>query len=453
MAKILGLQFGKDDHRGYFCETRSGVNIFSFGGGHWKNHIHEPFTGAWQRNMEIRRDIALDNFAIYTCVSRIASDIAKCPAIIKHKDDEGGVLSTVEVPRYSSVLRRPNHYQNWAQFCESWLMSKLLFGNSFVLKERDQNGRVSKLHVLNPDRIRIEVTPDGSVWYKYKFSKLDGGSSGHNDVSDYVFSSYDIVHDRCSVTLPETPLIGISPLAACLLAAGMGSQALHHSSRLFFAGRPGGILQVPKAVTKEQAEELKRHYNSNMFGDGASGLLVISDGMTFNPLGATAQDSMAKDSIHLSADIVCAAYGVPKYFVLGTDPTGGNIEAEQMRYFSMCLQTHIEKIEHHLDEALEVDIHTYSIELDTTNLMRMDTTSRWSAHKVAISCGAKTPNEVRREEGLRPVEGGDQCYMQQQNFPLSDMAKRSLLDNPFSNSQGVSSITMPPANDNQEQEE
>jgi hypothetical protein len=54
------------------------------------------------------------------------------------QEDEDGI--DVEVDRaspYSPVLKRPNHYQNRIQFFNYWMLSKLMRGNTYALKQRD----------------------------------------------------------------------------------------------------------------------------------------------------------------------------------------------------------------------------------------------------------------------------------------------------------------------------
>ena len=79
--------------------------------------IHEPFTGAWQRNKEIEYETSIAYPTLYACVNRIVSDIEKMPFEAR----EG---------RLPEVLRAPNHYQTASQFRAAWIMSKLLCGNT-----------------------------------------------------------------------------------------------------------------------------------------------------------------------------------------------------------------------------------------------------------------------------------------------------------------------------------
>jgi hypothetical protein len=73
-----------------------------------------------------------------------------------------------------------------------------------------------------------------------------------------------------------------------------------------------------------------------------------------------------------------------------------------------------------------LDLPSYlTIEFDDALLIWMDTTSRVNAAKTAISSGAVSPNEARDEWfGLGPVPGGETPYLQQQNWPLADLADR-----------------------------
>ena len=64
-------------------------------------------------------------------------------------------------------------------------------------------------------------------------------------------------------------------------------------------------------------------------------------------------------------------------------------------------------------------------EFDLDQLLRMDTATRFSAYATAIGAGFMTPNEARRRSSLPPIEGGDTCYMQVQNYSLAELNARA----------------------------
>ncbi|MDM2931996.1 hypothetical protein [Citrobacter sp. Cu233] len=61
--------------------------------------MHEPFAGAWQRNLEINQDTVLSYYAVFACISLIASDIAKMPPRLMRRDTKG--------------VRRPHRRTSW----------------------------------------------------------------------------------------------------------------------------------------------------------------------------------------------------------------------------------------------------------------------------------------------------------------------------------------------------
>lgn len=108
--------------------------------GPWWGPITESFAGAWQTNTVVTGQQTLLSFPpVYACVTGIASDIAKNPIKLTEVDKDG-IWNEVTDSPFLPVLRKPNHYQNHIQFIEQWVLSKLLHGNTYVLKQRDQRG-------------------------------------------------------------------------------------------------------------------------------------------------------------------------------------------------------------------------------------------------------------------------------------------------------------------------
>jgi hypothetical protein len=60
------------------------------------------------------------------------------------EQDSNGIWKEVDVAAFSPVLRKPNRYQNRIKFIEQWVVSKLLHGNTYVLKQRDNAASSSR---------------------------------------------------------------------------------------------------------------------------------------------------------------------------------------------------------------------------------------------------------------------------------------------------------------------
>lgn len=397
----------------------------SSGRGGWFR-ILEPFSGAWQRNIEQRPETLLSFSAVYACVTLIASDISKL-GIALVEQDRFGIWNETTSPAFSPVLRRPNHYQNRIQFIENWVTSKLVTGNTYILKHRDQRGVVIALYVLDPNRVTPLVTPNGDVYYQL----------GRDDLSRtdaIVAPARDIIHDRMNPLYH--PLCGLSPISACGLAALQGLRVQNHSTQFFANGaNPGGVLTAPGTIDQTTAKRLEDKWNSEYGGDNAGKIAVLGDGLKYEAMTMSAVDSQLVEQLNWTALNVCTSFHVPAYMIgVAPAPPYNNVEALNQQYYAQCLQNPIESIELLLDEGLGLDKvpdRVLGTEFDIDALLRMDTLTRVNAAKAAMDSGA-TPNEVRKRfHGYGPAEGGDTPYMQQQNFSLAALARRDAKDDPF----------------------
>src|SRR5580765_2866342 len=111
----------------------------------WWPTVREPYPGGWQHNADLPIDSAIRNPTIFSCATLIAETIGKCQLRLVEQV-EPDVWVPTQNPAYSPVLRKPNRYQTIQKFLEAWLSSKLLTGNAFILKQRDQRGVVVALY-------------------------------------------------------------------------------------------------------------------------------------------------------------------------------------------------------------------------------------------------------------------------------------------------------------------
>jgi hypothetical protein len=152
-------------------KTLSGVD--SRGGMSSWFRVLESFSGAWQTNTEVELTNVLTYAPVYACVRLISSDIGKLRLRLVRQDKDG-LWHETENPAFSPVLRKPNRYQTRIKFIQYWLTSKLIHGNAYVLKQRDNRGVVTAMYVLDPTRVTPLVSEDGAVFYQLHADNLSG---------------------------------------------------------------------------------------------------------------------------------------------------------------------------------------------------------------------------------------------------------------------------------------
>lgn len=388
--------------------------------------VRESFTGAWQQNVDVRAESVLSYFAVFACVTLIAADIGKLALRLVTQDTDG-IWNEATNPAFSPVLRKPNHYQTIIKFVEAWIVSKLVHGNAYVLKQRDRRGVVVAMYVLNAQKVTPLIAPDGAVYYELSIDTLA-------ELPDQItVPASEIIHDPM-VALYH-PLCGVSPIYACGLAAAEGLAIQGNSTRLFANGaRPGGLLLAPGAISDETATRLRDYWNTNYTGANVGKVAVLGDGLKYEGLTMNAVDAQLIDQLKWTAENVCACYHVAPYMIgVGPPPPYANVEPLVQLYYGQCLQTLMTSLEKSLDEGLglllPIDGVQYGTEFDIDDLIWMDTKTRGEA--AAKSAGTLSPNEARKKYyGMGPVEGGESPMVQQQYYSLEALAERDAAD-PF----------------------
>lgn len=393
----------------------------------WFPIIREPFTGAWQRNREINNQLVLAHYAVYSCSTLIASDISKmCLRLVEQ--DKDGIWNEASSASFSPVLRKPNRYQTRIKFIENWVVSKLLRGNTVILKERDNRGVVVAMYILDWGRVKPLVAPDGGVYYQLSADNLAG-------IGEQVaVPASEIIHDTM-VPLFH-PLCGVSPLFACGIAAMQGLTMQANATKFFENGAtPSGVLTAPGTIDNVTATRIKKEWEEKFTGQNSGRVAVLGDGLKYEKMAMTAVESQMIEQLKWTAETICSCFHIPAYMVgIGAAPAYNNIEALNQQYYSQCLQAIIESIELLLDEGLgltTVTNHVYGTEFDLDDLLRMDTATQYDTIGKGIGAGLLAPNEGRKKINQKPVKGGDTPYLQQQNFSLAALDRRDQSDDPF----------------------
>lgn len=402
------------------------LNGGGWAGGWWPGAVLESFTGAWQSNTVAAPTTTLVSFSpVFSCITGIASDVSKLRVKL-YREEDGICQEITENQPWLPLLRNPNHYQDRIKFFESWMISKLMYGNTYILKQRDSRGVVKSMYVLHPGCVKPLVADDGSVYYELTRDDLSGIHEGTIEelIRRYgrtAIPASEIIHDRMNTFWH--PLVGISPLYACGNSATLGSSILGNSTKFFQnLSRPGGHLTAPGTISDETAARLKALFEANFSADNIGKLLVTGDGLEFKPFAFNAENSQLKEQFEMAIEDAARAFRYPVWKLTGKMPPYTKPDQAQTQYYSDCLGSHIEAIELCLDNGLELPLGM-GTEFDLDGLMRMDTQALYESINLAKTW--MTPNEKRNKANLEPVPlGGDTIYLQEQDHSIEAIAKR-----------------------------
>lgn len=435
---VLGLSGTTKAVTSVARQTGTLSSVFSRG---WFR-IVESFAGAWQRNVDVSLDNVTTHPTLFACVTLIASTIAKMRMRLVQELD--GIWVELQVASFSPVLRKPNGFQNQQQFYEFWALSKLLNGNTYVLKVRDKSRDVMAMYVLDPSRVRPLISPNGDVFYQLGKDDLNQLP----DAQGYVVPATEIIHDRWNCMFHG--LVGLSPIYACGVAAVQGLNIQNSSTSFFGNGSmPGGVLTAPGAIDQPTADRLKAYFDESFSGDNAGKVAILGDGLHYEPMAMTAAASQLVEQLKWSDEKIASAYHMPLFMVSSASyPPYNTVVALQTMFYSMCVQSLAEAIENCLDEGLgltdgAVASNKYGTEFNRDDLFTMDLVTLMQTLEKGKNY--YTPNDGRKRLGLRRVPGGDDVYRQQQDFSLRALQKRDAKEDPFAKSGGRPAPSAPPS--------
>lgn len=358
---------------------------------------------------------ALACSAVYAAVSVISQEIARLP--IKHyrRLPEGG-REELRASRITRVLRRPNHVQNRSDFFLNFVSSLLLNGNAYAIAERDSSRRIVSYMGRTPGAVRPRVDPaSGAVFY-------DVADQATQPTAPRQVPARDVLHAR--LFCPGDPLVGVSPLTACGLSMATAS-TVSRSSLAFWQNqaRPSGILSTDRPLSTEAARRLRDQWESAGRGDRSGKTAVLDSGLSWQPLSISPQDSQIVQTFNLQVDDIARVYRVPLAFLARLEgATWSNVESMTRSFFVSCLAFYVEHIEAALDSFFQLPADQ-EISFDVERAMqRAEFDRRMTAASVAVRGGIYSPNEIRDMEGLKPVEGGDEVFLQAQMEPVEQRA-------------------------------
>lgn len=390
----------------------------------WFPIIKESFAGAWQQNVEVVKDSVVAFAPNFACMTLIASDISKLPLNLIGLTDSG-VWQIVDNPAYSKVLRKPNNFQNRIQFIESWVLSKMQAGNTYVLKVRDARGVVSQLKVLDPNLVEPLVSDAGEVFYQLAADNVVGIEA------QVTVPASEIIHDRFNTLFH--PLCGLPPIYAAGVIAMQGIYIQENSAKLFKNGSQApGILTAPGAIGDDTAKRLKDHWEANYVGQSNYGkVAVLGDGLKYERAALSSGEAQLIEQLNWGAVMICAVYHVPPYKIgVGEAPPYTNIQSVNLQYYQDCIQNLVEAIELCLDEGLGL-ANNVGVQFDVEALLRMDSLTQTDVITKRTGAGLMKIDEGRAVFGMAPIAGGNAAYLQQQNYSLEALSKRDSKDDPF----------------------
>lgn len=279
-----------------------------------------------------------------------------------------------------------------------------LWGNAYLLIQRDALGRVLYLLPIHPGQVRPgRRTSDNAKRYAVSAPLPDGSAPR-------VLGDLDVLHIP---GLGYDGIAGISPIRAARQGISLALAAEEFGARLFGNGSlAAGVLQTDQRLTPTQADRLQARWQEKRGGlTHAHDTIVLDKGLKFERLTIPPEDAQFLESRSFQVSEIARMYGVPPHMLMATDKStswGSGIEQQTIGFVTYTLRPWLSRIEARLTRLLGPE--TVYVRFGLEGLLRGDSAQRAAFYNTLFQLGALSTNEIRALEEMSPVEGGDVRY-------------------------------------------
>ena len=359
------------------------------------------FFGTSSSGKSVNEKTALQTTAVYACVRILAETIASLPLHI-YRFSPNGKEKAATHPLYYLLHSEPNPEMTSFVFRETLMGHLLLWGNAYAQIIRNGRGTVMALYPLLPNKMMVNRTDQGILYYQYE-----------KDGQTYFLSNQDVLHIP---GLGFDGLIGYSPIAMAKNAIGMAIATEEYGAKFFANGaNPGGVLEHP-GVVKDPAR-VRDSWNAVYQGSGnAHRVAVLEEGMKFQSIGIPPEQAQFLETRKFQLNEIARIFRIPPHMIGDLEKSSfSNIEQQSLEFVMYTLDPWVIRWEQAIQRALFSDSEKkqYFVKFNVDGLLRGDYQSRMNGYAVGRQNGWLSSNDIRELENLNriPTELGGDLYL------------------------------------------
>jgi HK97 family phage portal protein len=345
---------------------------------------------------------ALQVAAVLACVSRISLDVASMPMLIKRKNADGTdtVLDRARIMRLITQAPNPQHTAH--QFVQMLTAQGALYGDGYAYIVRNSVDEPIELWPLQKTEVGVQRLGFDLV---YTISAYEGAISGQ-------FGARNVLHLR-----PQSMdgLCGLDRLVLARNHIGL-AQAVHAvlSRSYKNGGRMPGYWSTDETLGPDESTIIATTLQASNTGDNQWKSPLLDRGMGYHSIGQTFDDSQLNETRRQEMIEVCIAFNMLPA-VLGIDDKTqafASVEAMFSAHLRHTLRPWLTCWEQCVDRDLLDGQGPLFAKFDTSDMEKATTKERAESYGVLMDNLVMMPSEARQREGLQPVAGIDDVWMQ-----------------------------------------
>lgn len=350
----------------------------------------------------------------YANVNAIARPVADIEYEL-YRLKAGDKVEEIEEHELLDLLYKVNPFQTKYDWVFTLVSNLLLQGEAVTyLAGRGNNpsAKPTELWSLRPDFMRI-VPGDiekGEFVANYVYSV-----PGREPIN---FAPWEIMFMR--LPNPKNAYRGMGVIEAAMDTIQANKFAVEWNKGFFYnSARPDAVLMSEQKLGADVMERLKTVWNNNYSTrrNNAQKVAVLEAGLKYQQVQQTAKDMDFLAGQEWTRDKIMAMFGNTKTALGITDDVNrANAEASEYQHTKFTIAPMMRRITDYLNEFL-VPLFGSDLYLSFDDPTPESEDLKMKKWEIGLN-RVYTINELREEEGLTPVDGGDVIYMPLTQVPL-----------------------------------
>jgi HK97 family phage portal protein len=281
------------------------------------------------------------------------------------------------------------------------MVSLLLRGNgyAFVTDRNPVDLRPRGLLPLHPDTVRPHQDSSGFI--------------DHYRINGKTVDAADVLH-LVGMAAPGA-VTGMSVIEYARTTFGLALATEQFGTNFFVNGaHMSGVIEMDADLDNDRARQLRDRFTTKHAGLRRSHLPgVLTGGAKWKQISVNPDDAQFLETRDFQRGEIAMLFGVPPHMLGMTDKTtswGTGLVEQSLGFLRYTVSDWVGRFEDAWTAMLPGGATGTLARFDLDAMLRPDPLKRWQAHTAARNAAIKTVNEIRAEETLEPVDGGDDIH-------------------------------------------
>ena len=327
-------------------------------------------------------------------------------------DEDGNTELVTDGYLHNLLNVSPNAFMTPADFLKKITLDYLIHGNAFIRIDKARGADyIAALIPLNPEQVTTELK-GSKIIYKFWSDK--------NEIVEY--SADQIMHWKGI----GNGIVGLSTVDFARTTLTEAVAAQNASIEMFTTkGKLKGILcsETP-LMRQDQASDFLKSFQA--MSEAPIGIPLLPSGFKFQSVALSPVETQLLQTREFIVKEFARWFNIPYGLLTGESPE--LVDLSNYFYETTILPMCVE-IEQLFRQKIVKD-ESLTVKFRTSVLKRMSDQTRIQMQTSYVQNGLRTRNEIRRDDGLKRLDGADELTAQNNLYPISQLGQADATQTP-----------------------